>query len=125
MNVFKLVGVVAIVCLIGAGVRAEEKADNAKLIVGKWTVSKADEGTVDKGATVEFSSDGKVKAVHKKGDEDATIEGTYKVDGDKLTMTMKAGTDERKIEITIKKLTKTELHTENSEGKKVELTKKS
>jgi uncharacterized protein (TIGR03066 family) len=121
MNALKLVAVAAVVCLVGAAARAE---DNAKLIVGKWTVEKADEGTVGKGATVEFTSDGKVKAVHKKGDEDVTVEGTYKVDGDKLTMTLKIGDMEQKIDITIKKLTKTELHTENSEGKKVELMKK-
>jgi uncharacterized protein (TIGR03066 family) len=123
MNALKLVAVAAVVCLVGATARADEK-DNAKLIVGKWTVTKADEGTVGAGATVEFTSDGKVKAVHKKGDEDMTVEGTYKVDGDKLTMTLKIGDMEQKIDITIKKLTKTELHTENSEGKKVELAKK-
>lgn len=121
MNVLKLVAVAAVVCLIGTSVRAD---DNAKLIVGKWTVEKADEGTVEKGATVEFTADGKCKAVHKVGDQEMTAEGTYKVDGDKLTMSMKFGDMERKIDITIKKLTKTELHTENSEGKKVELTKK-
>jgi uncharacterized protein (TIGR03066 family) len=124
MSALKLVAVAAVVCLLGPAARAEDKADNAKLIVGKWTVEKADEGTIEKGATVEFTSDGKVKAVHKKGDEDVTVEGTYKVDGDKLTMALKIGDMEQKIDITIKKLTKTELHTENSEGKKVELMKK-
>jgi uncharacterized protein (TIGR03066 family) len=122
MNALKLVAVAAVVCLMVTGARAD---DNAKLIVGKWTVSKADEGTVEPGATVEFTADGKCKAIHKKGTEEATIEGTYKVDGDKLTMTLKIGDQEQKIDITIKKLTKTDLHTENSEGKKVELTKKS
>jgi uncharacterized protein (TIGR03066 family) len=125
MNVIKLLGVTAVVCLLGPAVRADDKADNAKLIVGKWTVEKADEGTVDKGATVEFTADGKCKATHKSGDQDVTVEGTYKVDGDKLTMTMKVGDMERKIDITILKLTKTELHTKNAEGKMVELMKKS
>ena len=124
MNALKLLAVTAVVCLLGAAVRAEDKADNAKLIVGKWTVTKADEGTVEKGAIVEFTADGKCKATHKKGDEDVTAEGTYKVDGDKLTMNMKIGDMERKIDITILKLTKTELHTKNEEGKMVELTKK-
>jgi uncharacterized protein (TIGR03066 family) len=125
MNVIKVLGVAAVVCLLDTAVRADDKADNAKLIVGTWTVEKADEGTVGKGATVEFTADGKCKAVHKKGDEDFTVEGTYKVDGDKLTMNLKIGDMEQKIDITIRKLTKTELHTENSEGKKVELMKKS
>jgi uncharacterized protein (TIGR03066 family) len=123
MNALKLLAAVAVVGLVGTGLRAEDKADNAKLIVGKWTVTKADEGTVGKGATVEFTSDGKVKATHKKGDEDMTIEGTYKVEGDKLHMTMKVGDDERKMTITITKISKTELHTKNDEGKMVELSK--
>lgn len=124
MNALKLMAVAAVACLVGPSARAEDKADYAKLIVGKWTVTKADEGTVGAGATVEFTSDGKVKAVHKKGDEDVTVDGTYKLDGDKLQMIIKAGTDEHKLEITITKLTKTELHTKNEEGKAVELTKK-
>jgi uncharacterized protein (TIGR03066 family) len=125
MNALKLLAAVAVVGLAGTGLRAEDKPDYAKMVVGKWTVAKADEGTVGAGATVEFTADGKVKATHKKGDEDFTAEGTYKVDGDKLHMTMKVGDMERKMEITITKISKTEMHTKNEEGKKVELTKKS
>ncbi len=37
-------------------------ADDAKkLLVGKWEVVKADEGTVPAGAFVQFSADGKLK----------------------------------------------------------------
>jgi uncharacterized protein (TIGR03066 family) len=124
MNALKLLAVAAVVCLAGTAVRAEDKADNAKLIVGKWTVEKADEGTVEKGATVEFTKDGKCKATHKNADQEMTVEGTYKVDGDKLTMLLKIGDKEQTIDITILKLTKTELHTKNAEGKMVELMKK-
>ncbi len=124
MNAMKLLAAVAVVCLAGASARAEDKPDYAKMVVGKWTVTKADEGTVGAGATVEFTSDGKVKAVHKKADEDVTVEGTYKLDGDKLLMTLKIGDMERKMEITITKISKTEMHTKNEEGKVVELTKK-
>ena len=103
--------------------RAEDKADNAKLIVGKWEIVKT-EGGLPKGTQIEFSKDGKIKISGKRDDQDFTLEGTYKVDGDKFTVTAKQGDQERTQMITIKKLTKTELITENQEGKSSELARK-
>lgn len=113
-----------VVCVVSAGARADEKADNAKLIVGKWEATKVDEGTLPKGSIVEFTKDGKLKITVKMGDQDLTIDGTYKVDGNKFTITMKMGDDEQTQTITIKKLSKTELNTENKDGKVVDLTRK-
>src|SRR5580698_1305179 len=84
MNLLKYMSVAVVVCLIGATARPEDKPDYAKLIVGKWKVTKADPGTVPEGATIEFSKDGKLKASVKKGDNTDTIEGTYTLDGDKF-----------------------------------------
>ena len=124
MNALKLVAVGAVVCLLAGGARAEEKTDYAKMIVGKWEVSKADEGTVPVGAAIEFTKDGKVKVSGKKDGQDVNAEGTYKVEGNKFTVTMKRGEEEHSQTITISKISDTEMDTENKDGKKVTLTKK-
>jgi uncharacterized protein (TIGR03066 family) len=125
MNALRLVAIGAVVCLLAGGARAEDKDDNAKLIVGKWEVTKADEGTVPTGMLIEFTKDGKVKLSGKKEGQDVNVEGTYKIDGKTFTVTMKRPDGEEHSQtITIHKLTDTEMETENKEGKKVTLTKK-
>jgi len=94
------------------------------MVVGKWEVTKADEGTVPPGSVVEFTKDGKIKATMKKEDEETTAEGTYKIEGDAFVMTMKRGDKERTQKITITKLTDKEMATKNEDGKTVELKKK-
>lgn len=123
MNAPKLLAAVAAVCLLGAGARADEK-DYPKLIVGKWTVSKADQGTIPEGAVVEFTRDGKVKMSARKDDMEVSREGTYKVDGAKFQITMKREDGDRTQAITIHKLSDTELSVEGEDGKKIELTRK-
>lgn len=125
MNALRLLTAVAVVCLVGAGVRADDKkADNAKLIVGKWELTKVEEGGLPKGTMIEFTKDGKVKVTTKMGDKDATFDGTYEVKGDKLMVAIKVGDDEHKQTIELLKLTDTEMHTKNEAGKMSELTKK-
>src|SRR5438445_43451 len=123
MNAWKLWAPLAVVCLAVTVGRGDEK-DYPKLIVGKREVTKADEQTARTGAVIEFTKDGKVMATIKKDDKDATLEGTYKVEGDSFTVTMKVGDDDRKQKITILKLTDGELHIKNEMGKMSELTKK-
>jgi len=124
MSTLKLLAVGAIVSLLSIGARAEEKPDYAKMLVGKWEVTKADEGTVPPGTMVEFTKDGKFIVSGKKDGADATFEGTYKVEGDGFTFKMKIGDEEREQTIKIKKITDKEMATENKEGKNVELKKK-
>ena len=123
MNALKLVAVAAVVCLLGTAARADEK-DYPKLIVGKWELTKVAEGGLPKGTVIEFTKDGKVKVMAKKDDKDFDLEGTYKVDGDKLMVTIKAGDNERTQTITILKLTDGQMHTKNEQGNEAELTKK-
>ena len=53
MNALRLMALGAIMCLLGAAARADEKkGDNAKLILGKWEVTAAHEGGPPKGGTV-------------------------------------------------------------------------
>ena len=124
MNALKLLAAIAVVCLAGTAARADDKADNAKKIVGKWELTKVEEGGLPKGTIVEFDKDGKVKVTAKAEEKELVIEGTYKVEGDSLLLTMKVGEEERKQTVTILKLDDTMMHTKNEAGKMSELTKK-
>jgi uncharacterized protein (TIGR03066 family) len=123
MNALKLAAVVAVVCLIGTGAGADEK-DYSKLIVGKWELTKVPEGRLPKGTIIDFTKDGKVMVAAKKDDMAINVEGTYKVDGDKLMVTLKVGENEQKQTISILKLTDSEMHVKNEQGDESELTKK-
>src|SRR5262245_61884335 len=125
MNAMRVLVAGVVVCLLAGGALAEDKAekgDNAKLIVGKWEVTKS-EG-LPKGSVVEFTKDGKLKVTVKRDEGDVDVEGTYKVEGDKFKITLKQGDNETMQTIAIKKLTKTDLHTENENGNSTELTRK-
>jgi uncharacterized protein (TIGR03066 family) len=124
MNALRLVAVMAVAGLVGTGARADDKADYAKKIVGKWELTKVEEGGLPKGTIVDFDKDGKVKVTAKIEDKDLVLEGTYKVEGDALLLTMKMGEEERKQTVTILKLDDTSMHTKNEAGKMSELTKK-
>ena len=124
MNALRLVAVMAVVCLAVTGARADEKADYAKKIVGKWELTKVEEGGLPKGTLVEFGKDGKVKVTVKAEDKEQVLEGTYKVEGESLMLTMKVGEDERKQTITLLKLDDKVMHTKNEMGKMSELTRK-
>ena len=125
MSAPRLVAVLAVVGLAGAGLWADDKKpDYARQIVGKWEVTKADEGTLPVGAIVEFTKDGKFKAFEKMGDKDVTFEGTYKVTGDKFEVTLKIGEESHTNTITITKMTDDEMHTKDKDGKVVEVKRK-
>jgi uncharacterized protein (TIGR03066 family) len=124
MNALRSLGVGVLVAVLGAGARAEDKPDYAKLVVGKWEVTKADEGTVPVGTVIEFTKDGKLKATIKKGGEEANVEGTYKVEGDAFVQTTNQGGEERTRKITIAKISARQMALKNPEGKAVELKKK-
>jgi uncharacterized protein (TIGR03066 family) len=125
MNTLRLLTAGMIVCLLSAGAFGDEKKnDYAKLIVGKWECTKADEGTLPTGTMIEFTKDGKLILSGKMGDQEFKMEGTYKLEGDKFDFTLKMGDQEHSDQITIKKLNDTTLSTANKEGKAVELTRK-
>jgi uncharacterized protein (TIGR03066 family) len=86
---------------------------NSDRIVGTWEAAKGD---MPPGSTWQFTTDGKiimsmkVQGVERKG------EGTYKIDGDKLTMTVKEGGDDHSMSTLIKTLNDTALVVEGTEG---------
>ncbi len=111
---------VGLVLGLACGVAAAADVD-AKKLVGKWELvsKKAD-------VQVEYTGDGKVRGSFSFGTGDDKkefkFEGTYKVEGDKLSVTVKGGKDgdkERTQTSTITKLTDTDLEVvgEGKDGK--------
>jgi uncharacterized protein (TIGR03066 family) len=98
--------------VVCCGLSADEKIDTKKL-VGKWTPKKEAGAMV-----VEFAKDGKLTVVTVVDQKEHKMEGTYKVDGRKLIMTVKAGEKEVERTRTIFDLTDTELITTDENGKK-------
>jgi len=95
---------------------AADEKDNPKAIIGKWEITKSDTAPV--GTVVEFTKDGKVLAVVKDEGQDVKLEGTYKVDKDKLTTKIKLPDGKTTDDTdTIKKLTEDALEIEDSTKK--------
>jgi uncharacterized protein (TIGR03066 family) len=116
--------------LLGLGLlttlAAEEKKDdtNKEKLVGIWEVVKAEQGALPVGSVVDFGKDGKAKVTAVREGKESTAEGSYSVEGDKLTVTLKHGEKEVKHAITIKKLTDTEFVSENEKGKTAQFKRK-
>jgi uncharacterized protein (TIGR03066 family) len=124
MNVARLLVLGVAVCLLAGAGRGQDKTDYAKMLVGKWEVTKADPGTVPVGTLIEFTKDGKMKVTGKKDDTDLSLEGTYKVEKNTFTMTMKINDMERTQTITITKISDKEMSTKDKDDQAVELKRK-
>ncbi|VTR91587.1 unnamed protein product [Gemmata massiliana] len=82
--------------------KKDEVVDPAKL-VGKWT-TKGRENEI-----LEFLKGGKLVMRRTVGDKEEAFDGTYKLDGNKLTVVAKPDGKEDKSTVTIKKLTDAEM----------------
>lgn len=93
-----------VVVVVGTS-NAADKVDPAKL-VGTWELAKSDEENAPKGATIEFTKDNKIIIAFDANGKEIKLEGTYKVDGDKLTvkLSLPGGKDNEDTD-TIKTLT--------------------
>ena len=118
-SVFAALLGVAIVVFAG-NVQAQD--DNAKKIVGIWEVTKSG-SDLPAGSTIEFTKDGKLNAVIKADGMETKLDGTYKVEKDKLTVKIKIGDQSIEEVATIKKLTDEALEIEDKD-KKVDVFKK-
>ncbi len=94
------------------GVSADDQID-AKKLVGKWSPKKEAGKMV-----VEFTKDGKMVVTTVINEKESKMEGTYKVDGKKLMLTVKVGEKEVERTRTIFDVTDTELITTDENGKK-------
>lgn len=105
-----LLGFAVILALTCSATAAQNKIDGAKL-VGKWEPVTPKKGEV---MVMEFTKDGKITIT---GEKDLKIEGTYKLDGDKLALNVKFMDVEIKEVVTLTKLTDTEMEGKDKEGK--------
>ena len=118
-----LAAVAAVVVVVG-GVRADDKIDEKKL-VGKWELTKSDDENAPKGAVIEFTKDNKLTVTIEFNGKELKLNGTYKVDGNKLTvkLTSPDGKEEEDTD-TVKSLTDEKLVLVDKKDKTTELTKK-
>src|SRR5262245_4844827 len=103
---------VGLLLLTPAGVPVDDKID-AKLLVGKWEPETRPDG-VDK-MMVEFTKDNKVMLSIEAQGEKEKMEGTYKVDGDKINIKIMREGQEIDQTRKISKLTESELVTKDEE----------
>ena len=105
-----LAGLVALSAAQAAETPKDKPKPDATLLVGVWrfvkTSGKAPEGIR---ATTEYTKDGKVVVLMQVKDEKRQAEGTYKLDGDKLTQVMKLRGKETTEVVTVEVLTKEKL----------------
>ena len=101
---------------------AKVQAQDTEKLVGKWEITKS-AGEAPVGTVVEFTKDGKISAVVKLEKEEIKIEGTYKLEKDKLMLKLKVGDMTSEDVLTVKKLTDEELELEDKD-KKVDVLKK-
>jgi uncharacterized protein (TIGR03066 family) len=112
---------IVLALVTSAGLAADDKKDDkksddyAKLIVGKWEITKAG-GGAPAGTTIDFAKDKKVVMVLKVENDKVTVNGTYAVEKDKLTVKFKAGEKTVEETLTIKKLTAEAMELEDEKG---------
>lgn len=98
---------------VGTAAGADEKFD-AKKLVGTWAPVNPKKG---EGMTLEFSKDGKLTVTGAAEGKDLKLEGTYKLEGDKLTFAIKFMDTEIKDTVTLTKLTDEEMSGKDKDGK--------
>jgi uncharacterized protein (TIGR03066 family) len=112
----------AVVLLVPAGL-CSAVDDNATAIVGKWEITSAENKEMI-GAVIEFTKDGKFITNAKVGGKELKLEGTYKVEKDKLTTKLKMGDQVYENTDTISKLTDDALETIDKDKKATILKRK-
>jgi uncharacterized protein (TIGR03066 family) len=109
-----LIGCVAVLVLAGFTGAADDKIDTKKLI-GKWEPAKP--GKDEPSFVLEFADKGKFTVSFTVGGKTEKIEGTYKVDGNKIEVAMSLNGKEVKETHTVTKLTDDEMVSKDSKGK--------
>src|SRR5207237_7396281 len=102
----------AAVVFLSVAVVGVAGTDNAKKIIGTWELVKGEAA----GSTVEFTKDGKLKVYAKVKDKELNAGGTYKIEGDKLLVTISFKGKTIMETNKIKKLTEKQLVLEDEKG---------
>jgi uncharacterized protein (TIGR03066 family) len=127
-----LVGCFTLIAVTAIAV-ADDKAVDKDRIVGKWQHERQAGRQTKETIVIQFTKDGKFKVSitiqgllrgGKTGTQTETLEGTYKIEGDKLAIVQKQGEKESKKSVTIKSLTDKKLVTVDAKGKEDEFEKK-
>lgn len=116
MNVLRLMGAGVIACVLAIGIRAADERDNAKLVVGTWTVVRASPGTFPLGTVLNLSEDDTAKVVGRRDGKEFIHAGTYEVDGARIIIIVKVEGEKQKHTLTITKISDTEMATEHGGG---------
>ena len=125
MNLLRIaVAAVLATGLCGALQAQNKKADTKSLIVGVWELTNTAKGGPPIGTTMEFTKDGNLKLTSKADGMELIANGKYVVEGNKFTGTLKIRGNEEKGTSTIRKLTDTELVTEDEAGRVLEFKRK-
>ena len=111
--------------LVVGGASAQDKKIDAGKLVGKWELTKSTDENAPKGATVEFTKDNKLTVSIDVGGKKVELMGTYKVDGDKITVKIKSpdGGKEEEDTDTIKELSEDKMVLIDKNKKETEFTK--
>jgi uncharacterized protein (TIGR03066 family) len=109
----------ALVVLMACGATAADEKIDAKKLVGKWEPKGQKEGDF----TIEFTKDGKVHIAVSQNGKEFKADGTYKVDGNKVTTKVDFGGKDVSETHTILKLTDTEMVTKDEKGREDKLTR--
>ena len=126
MNTLRLLVLGMMVCVLALSARADdkkEKPDNAKLLVGKWEVTKVTKGEKEMpvGSVLDFSNEGKMKFTFKGDGKERTLNGAYKFEDGKIQITFNSGEGGgRPLPLTLKNISEKELILEAKEGVTVE-----
>ncbi len=115
-----LAALVAVLAFAGFAGAADEKID-AKKLIGKWEPSKPEKDGPK--LVLEIGEKGKFTLHVTIGGKTENIDGTYKLEGNKLDIEMTFGGKTEKETITITKLTDTELVAKDSKGKEDTMTR--
>lgn len=109
--------------LVVIALAGHARADDAPKLLGKWEVTKST-GDTPAGTVVEFQKGGKLTATVTIEDKAVKLDGTYKLDGKKLTVALTL--NEQKLEHDFTATFKGDdgLELEDADGKVDTLTKK-
>ncbi len=100
-------------CFVVAACLAVAADNYAKKIIGKWDTRTQEQPV---GATMEFFKNGKMRIRFGSGAGTVSYSGTYKIEDDKLSMTLNMGGQNKTDTSTIKKLSDRELHLQDASG---------
>lgn len=112
------VGGIAVALVTCFGLSADDTSEkvDVKKLIGKWEAENEDTGA---SMVMEFTKDGKLKiTVKEKKAKEIQLGGAYKLEGNKVVMTIKAGDKEIQETLTVVSLTGDELVIKDSKGKK-------